>query len=206
MLRPETGWLRQSPHLAHQLQPFEIDGAQYISQDLVSRAQADWHGVCDDAIAEFQKLIQEIKPRVTVARNPFHRIEGLLALDDPMGPLGDLIQKMRKDLPNPHTAPVCYHTGIRDLVIITLIVVVGLRRGMFQKLDYTGDKSGHLFFEDGQYVLSVPREFFKNPDSSYFLTNRVKEDFRSKLPDVHGLNGLFEEYLETSRPYLMKKY
>lgn len=206
MLRPDTGWLRQSPHLAERLRAFSDGNDQYISQDLVSRAQADWNGVCDDAIKEFQEMIKRIKPLVTVARDPFHPIEGLLALDDPMEPLGDLIQKMRQDLPDPHTAPVFYHTGIRDLVITTLLVVAGFRRGMFPKLDYTGDKKGHLYFEGDHYVLSVPRTFFKNPNSSYFQTNRVMEDYLCKLPDVHGLNEVFKEYLETSRPFLMKRY
>jgi transcriptional regulator with XRE-family HTH domain len=206
MLRRDTGWLRQTPSLASELRPFACGDTLYITSDLVSRAQADWDGVCDDAIVEFQKLVEKIKPLVTVARNPFLRIEGFLALDNPMRPLGELITKMRQALPNPHTAPVQYHTGIRDLVITALMVVVGFRRSMFPRLDYTGDKKGHLYFEDGQYVLSVPRTFFKNPNSSYFLTNRIKEDYLSKLPNKHGLYELLKEYLETSRPFLMRRY
>jgi hypothetical protein len=206
ILGPETGWLRQNPNLASRLQPFTSGEVQYIPNDLVARAQVDWDGVCDDAIKEFQKLKKKIEPLVTVARDPFHRIEGLLALDDPMKPLGELITKMRQALPNPYTAPVHYHIGIRDLVVTILIVVVGFRRGMFPKLDYTGDKNGHLYFDGGRYVLSVPRVFFKNPESSYFVTNRVKEDFLSKLPEKYGLYELLKQYLEISRPFLMKRF
>lgn len=206
MLRRDTGWLRQSPSLASRLRPFACGDTQYITNDLISRAQVDWDGICDDARTEFQKLIEKIQPLVTVARDPFQRIEGLLALDDPMKPLGELIKQMKQALPNPHTAPVEYHTGIRDLVIIGLIVVVGFRRGMFPKLNYTGDKNGHLYFKSGQYVLSVPRLFFKNPDSSYFVNNRMKEDYLSKLLDKHGLYELLKEYLENSRPFLIKRH
>jgi hypothetical protein len=46
ILRRETGWLRQSPHLAARLRPFVVDDIHYVPQDLVSRAQTDWHGVC----------------------------------------------------------------------------------------------------------------------------------------------------------------
>src|SRR5437868_3459229 len=119
---------------------------------------------------------------------------------------GVLIQEMKRDLPNIHTQPVFYHTAIRDLAVNILIVVTGFRRGLLPKLDYTGDETGHLYFEDGHYVLKVPRTFFKNPDSSYFQSNRVKEDYLSVLPDVFGLNEVFKEYLEVSRPFLMKKY
>lgn len=206
MLRRETGWLRQTPSMASRLRPFACGDTQYITNDLVLRAQVDWDGVCDHAFMEFQKLKEKIKPLVTIARDPFHPIEGLLELDDPMKPLSELIKKMRQDLPNPHSAPVLYHTGIRDLVITAMFVITGFRRGMFPKLDYTGDKKGHLYFEGGQYILSVPRTFFKNPDSSYFLTNRVKEDYLSKLPNKLGLYKLLKEYLETSLPFLMKTY
>jgi integrase len=206
MLRPDTGWLRQNPHFAERLQAFSDSNDQYVSPDFMSRAQADWDGVCDAAIKEFKAMIEKIKPLVTVARDPFKRIEGLLDLDDPMEALGVLLQEMKRDLPNPHTQPVLYHTGIRDLSIIILLVVTGLRIGTLTKLVYTGDNRGHLYFEGGQYILSVPRTFFKNPDSSYFQTNRVKEDYLSKLPDVYGLNEIFKVYLETSRPFLMQRY
>jgi transcriptional regulator with XRE-family HTH domain len=206
MLRRDTGWLRQTPSLASRLHPFACGDTQYITNDLVSHAQVDWDGVCDDAIIELKKMVEKIKPLITVLRDPFHRIEGLLALDNPMKPLGELIKKMRHALPSHHTAPSQYHTGIRDLVITAMIVITGFRRSMFPKLDYTGDKKGHLYYKEGQYVLSVPRTFFKNPDSSYFLSNRVKEDYLSKLPDKHGLYKLLKEYLETSRPFLMKTY
>jgi ribosome-binding protein aMBF1 (putative translation factor) len=206
MLRPGTGWLRQNPHLAARLQPFAGNITHYISQDLVRRAQSDWHGVCDEAIKEYKELISNIKPRAIVARDPFHRIEGLLAFDNPMEPLGILIQEMKRDLPNPHTQPVHYHTRIRDIVITILFVVTGFRRGTLAKLDYTGDETGQLYLEGNHYVLSVPRTFFKIEDSSYFQSNRVKEDYLNKLPNVFGLNEVLKEYLEVSRPFLMKKY
>lgn len=151
-------------------------------------------------------MIEKIKGLANVARDPFHRIEGILALKDPMKGLGTLIEEMKRDLPDPHTQQAIYHTAIRDIVITTLFVVTGLRRGILPKLDYTGDKRGDLYFEDGHYVLRVPRKYFKIPDSSYFRTNRIKEDYVIDLPDVFGLNKIFKEYLEISRPFLIERY
>lgn len=202
MLRRETGWLRQSPHLAARLRPFAVDETDYVPEDLVSRAQTDWNGVCDDAIDAYKKLIAKIEPRITVARDPFLRIEGILNKKNPLKALGLLIQGMKKDLPNRHTQPVHYHLAIRDRALIILFVVTGLRVATVAKLDNTV----HLYLEDGQYVLSIPRGFFKDPNSSYFGPPGKKTDYLNKLPDEYGLNEVFKEYLNDSRPYLMKRY
>jgi transcriptional regulator with XRE-family HTH domain len=206
MLRPKTGWLRQSPHLAARLTPFAQGDISYVPQELASRALVDWDGVCDDAIKKYKELISEMKERVTVSRDSFHRIEGLLAHDDPLKPLGILLQEMKRDLPSRHTKPVHYHVGVRDIVLLTLAVVTGFRRTTLVKLDYTGDESGNLYMKDGKYVLHVPRKFFKNENSSFFLVNRVRQDYLDTLPDKYGLYEALKEYLEDSRPFLMKKY
>lgn len=206
MLQPKTGWLRQSPHLAERLLHFAGAETDYIPDELVSRAQADWDSVCDAALSEYKNLISEILPRVTIARDSFHPIEGLLDRDDPMEPLGGLIEEMRRKLPNPHTKPVFYHTGIRNLSLIILEVLTGLRRTTLVAIDHTGDESGHLYTEGGKWILHVPRGFFKNKNSSFFLANRIKEDYRNVLPDKFGLYATLKEYLEVSRPFLMKRY
>lgn len=162
--------------------------------------------MCDDAIKEYKKLISEkIEPRATVARDPFHRIEGLVTLADPMKPLGTLIQEVEGDLPSRHTQPVYYHIGVRNLVMIILAVLTGFRVTTLMKLDFTGDKSGQLYLEEGKYVLHVPRKFFKCPNSSFFKVNRTKVDFRMVLPDKFGLYKRLKEYLEISRPFLMSR-
>ena len=206
MLKPGTGWLRQSPHLAARLRPLLLDETHYVPEDLVSRAQVDWQGVCDAAIEEYKKLIVEIKPLVTVARDPFQRIEGILNMKDPMEPLGLLIQEMKKALPNRHTQPVLYHTAIRDLLLVMLIVLTGLRRGTIAKLNYTGDKTGQLYLDDGGYVLSVPRGFFKVPDSSFFGPTGNKKDYLNRLKDKYGFYKVLKEYLNESRPFLLNEF
>lgn len=206
MLQPETGWLRQSPHLAARLKPFADDETTYIPRQLVKRAKSNWGRVCDDAIKEYKKLISEkIEPRATVARDPFHRIEGLVTLADPMKPFGTLIREMEGELPSRHTQPVFYHIGVRNLVMIILAILTGFRVTTLMKLDFTGDESGQLYLEEGKYVLHVPRKFFKNPESSFFRVNRTKVDFRMVLPDKFGLYKRLKEYLEISRPFLMSR-
>jgi hypothetical protein len=206
MIRPDTGWLRQSPQLALRLHPFSADEIEYVPQDLVSRAQTNWHMACDDAIKKYEELIEKIDPLTKVSRDSFKRIEGILNMKDPMKPLGRLIQAMRRDLPNRHTQPVFYHTAIRDCALVSLIVVTGLRRGTIVKLNYTGGKTGNLYLEGGKYVLSIPRQFFKNEDSSFFGPKRSKSDYFNKFPDMYGIYEILKEYLEVSRPFLLDKY
>lgn len=206
MLKPGTGWLRQSPHLSAGLSPITSVETHLVTEDLVSRAPTDWDGVCDDAIKEYDDLIEEIRPLVKVARDPFHRIDGILKTKDPMKALCHMIQEMKKALPNGHTQPVLYHTAVRDLALVMLIVFTGLRRGTIVKLDYTGDRTGHLYLEDGRYVLSIPRELFKNPESSFFGPKGKKSDYQNRLQNKYGFYDVLKEYLEESRPFLLKRY
>ena len=202
LLWPGTGWLRQSPQLAARLRPF----GDLVPVELVSQARTNWDAVCDAAIKRYNEVIEEIEPLITVARDSFHRIEGILDMEDPMAAYELLARGMKDNLPNRHTQPVLYHTAIRDLALVILIAATGIRRGTVAKLNYTGDTSGQLFTEGDSYVLSIPREFFKRPDSSFFGPPKRKKDYKHTLPNVYGLNEVFREYLEVSRPFLMERY
>jgi hypothetical protein len=162
--------------------------------------------VCDEALEYYVDLIDEIEPQVSVARDPFLRIEGIVEMDEPMQALRTLMLALENDMPNQHTQPIYYHIAVRDRVLISLIGLTGLRRGTIVKLDFTGDKTGHLFRDGNKYILTIPRSFFKKEDSPYFGPKNSRRDYQMVLPDIYGLNKLLDEYTEKSLPSLLKKY
>lgn len=206
MLRPKTGWLRQKPELAARLRSVSDGETQLISQELISRAQVDWDGVCDAAIEYYDQLILDIEPLVSVARDSFSRIEGIINMAQPMDAMELLIQRIKDAMPNPSTQPVGYHTAVRTCALVLLITVTGLRRNTIVQLDYTGDDRGHLIPRAGGYVLCIPRSFFKEENSPFFGPKRAPSDYFMELPDAFGLNEMLTKYLRVSRPWLMDRY
>jgi hypothetical protein len=206
LLKEETGWIRQMPHLADRLRPISYGQTALVSTELIRRARADWYGVCKEAFEFYIYLCHELKPLVRVGRNPFHAIEGIVQMDDPNDAFELLLRGMRDELPNRNTQPVFYHTAIRDSALVAFIAATGFRATTIGKLDYTGDESGHLILRDDSIILDVPRRFFKNPDSSYFGPKRSKMDYSNVIPNVFWLVDIFKEYFNVSRPFLLSTY
>ncbi len=204
ILRPETGWLRQSPYLAARLRPLSVGSTHLVSTELVAKAQGDWGGVCDEAIRHYKHLASEITPLISVARNSFSRIEGILGMDDPTEAFGILLEGMANSLPTPRTHPVLYHSAIRDCALVGLIVLTGLRRNTVAQINYTGDAAGHLTFKGESYVLEIPPHLFKIEDSPFFGPKHAKMNYYTEIPDAFGFYDKLTEYLNVSRPFLIK--
>lgn len=206
MLRPDFGWLRQKPQLASRLVPVSFGNTELVSPDFIARAREDWSGVCDETIERYEALTAEIEPLVTVFRDPFSRIEGIVEMDDPMQAIIMLVEGMRRDWPNVKTAPVLHHLAVRDTATVLLIGLTSFRRHTLSQLDYTGDESGHLFMSGGKYVLHVPRHLFKEETSSYFGPKHAQIDYYMEVPDVHGWSEVLTKYLTESRTWLLEHY
>lgn len=205
-LRPGTGWLRQSPAMVSRLRPISYEGKDLISAELITKARTDWDDFCDEAIKYYDHMAKEIRPLIRIGRDPFLRIEGIVDMDDPVDAFEPLVVGMRNSLPNPQTQPTRYHLGIRDIVLVLLIQLTGLRRNTVAQLNYHGDGSGHLKKEGETYVLDVPRHLFKEEDSPYFGPKNSQVDYYMELINIFGFYELLSEYLEKSRPFLLKTY
>jgi integrase len=206
MLRAGTGWLRQQPQLGRRLRQFSCGTLELVPQSLVDRAQADWDRVCEDAITYYGHLTREISPLVTIVRDPFRLIQGIVRRDDPMEAFEVLLRGMKEELPNYQTQPVYYHLNVRDRALVSLIALTGLRRNTVSQLDYTGDDRGHLTFVRKKYVLNIPRAFFKEQDSPYFGPKNAKRDYFMELRDAFGMYSVLTEYLKVSRPFLLERF
>jgi integrase len=206
MLRAGTGWLRQQPQLGQRLRQFSCGMLELIPKSLVDRAQADWDSVCEDAITYYGHLTREISPLVTIVRDPFRLIQGIVRRDDPMQAFEVLLHGMKDELPSYQTQPVYYHLNVRDRALVSLIALTGLRRNTVSQLDYTGDNRGHLTLVGKKYVLNIPRTFFKEQDSPYFGPKNAKRDYFMELRDAFGMYSVLTEYLKVSRPFLLERY
>lgn len=206
MLRIETGWIRQRPDLAKRLRPISCGATEFVSPQFIKNAHSDWDSICDAALSYYNHLTKEITLIANVGRDPFQRIEGIVAKDDPIEAFKPLIEGMKRDLPNPITQTTSYHLSVRNCVIVALIAVTGLRRNTVTQLDYTGDDKGHLYLQNRKYILSIPRELFKEENSPFFGPKHAQSDYYMELPNVYGLTDIFTEYLNVSRPFLLKTY
>ena len=213
LLREGTGWLRQRPDLASRLRPLTwIDHEapnegpkELVSQELIGRARTDWDGVCEATISYYNKLMKEITPLVKVARDPFRNIQGIIKMDDPLDSFDIMLEGMKGELPNQHTQPILYHTAIRDCTLVALIAATGFRRNTISLLNHPREGTGHIGLSGECVVLNVPREFFKNPDSSFFGTKDRKSDYYNELPNIYWVFDLFRGYLNDSRPFLLSQ-
>jgi hypothetical protein len=204
MLKAGTGWLRQKPQLSSRLLPVSVGEIEFISPEFIARAQNDWDGVCNEAIGCYQAIKTELEGLITISRDPFARIEGIVEMENPMDAIGMLIAGMRADWPNPRTAPRAYHINVRDTALALLIGLTGFRRLTVVKLNYTGDELGHLFWNKGKYILKVPRQLFKEENSPFFGPKNAQTDYFMEVPDVHDFNEIMTTYLKCSRPWLIE--
>jgi integrase/transcriptional regulator with XRE-family HTH domain len=207
MLQPKTGWLRQMPQLASRLRPISCGVQELVSPELVSKAHTNWEQICDEAIEFYNDMIkEEIQPIIEVARDPFYRIKGIVEMDNPLLSTEVLMRGMEDNMPNQYTQPTCYHLAIRDRALVLLIESTGLRRNTIAQLDFTGDDNGHLYKLEKKYILNIPRRFFKEENSPYFGAKNAQTDYYMELPDIYGFYDLLDEYLNTSRLWLLEQY
>ena len=195
------------PQLAGRLRPVKWGRTTLLPPELIHRARSDWDGVCEEARKYYRHLCRdEVKDNVSVWRNPFFAIDGIVKMDDPTGAFELLLQGMRDDLPNLKTQPVRYHAGIRDLALVALIAVTGFRRNTIAQLDFIGDESGHLTLREDCILLNVSRFLFKDPNSPYFGPKNAQTDYSNAMPNAFGLVDIFKEYLTISRPFLLSTF
>ena len=81
LCREETGWLRQTPRIAANLQ--EIEGL--ISAPDIAEVQADWSAACDRMFTHARRRKKEIERVAKIHRDPFEPIMPVLEAPSPVG-------------------------------------------------------------------------------------------------------------------------
>ena len=205
LLSPEHGWLRQKPELAGHLKLIP----EFIDERFIKRAQTDWDGVCDEALAGYTYLSGCIEEVAEEQRNPFELILTVLDLDhpqyhNPISALRQFSQNIINDLPDPSGAPIKAARQVRNYLIVRILSVTGLRSRNIRELTYREDNTGHLQRKGDKWVVVIPWQSFKNKYSSFFGAKKKKHNYERELHDRDGLYAWIEEYIATHRPILLK--
>ncbi len=210
LTRTETGWLRQSPHLANHLVP--IQGL--LSEQEILEAQKDWDHACDQFHKFARIRIKELGRVVRVHRDPFEAILPVLEADSPLGEYRKISHEILWFMPDRKRYPTAAAETVRSYLVLRIGMHSGLRQKNLRQLlvcprnnmprterQLVDLKRGELRWSDKDkaWEVFIPAIAFKNGHSSYF-GNRP---FRLKLPDLEDLFSVIDSYIDCHRPRLL---
>lgn len=147
LVRPEAGYLRQTPELAATL-PLEF-------------RWESWGSMCDETFEITQELTAAYDDELEVSRDSFEPILHILQMPQPMDAIADMVSRMRADRPiaNPKEEAV----WCRDMVLIKLLASNPLRRRNLAHLTWRADNTGELHQRDDKsWWLKIHKSKFKN--------------------------------------------
>jgi hypothetical protein len=202
LVRQKVGWVRQIPKLAKRLHP--VRG--YVDKAFIERANRNWNKVCDEAVDFYTQKIEELSLIKKQSRDPFKAIEGIVESADPIDSQAMLIEGLMSEFPDPATAPLKHAIAVRNCVAGTYLAITGLREKHITGATYKEDNTGQIRQDGDEWTVEIPREFFKDPESSFFGPADQKEDFQQVLPDWCNSYANFKLYVEVCRPLLLNHY
>lgn len=211
MTRAETGWMRQNPGLGDRLQP--IRGL--VSSGDIEWARTRWDETCDAVHRHLNIRAGEIQRVARVHRDPFEAILPVLEADKPLAEYRKIADEVRRRIPDQKRFPIAAAEAVRSYLMLRLGMHLGVRQKNLRQLLFAkrGDVSrserqladqlcGEIRWSDreGGWEAFIPSVAFKNADSSFFGS----KPFRLLLPDLDGLYGVIEAYLERHRAVLLR--
>lgn len=210
LTRKDTGWLRQSPHIARHLEV--IPGL--ISVEDISRVQADWDTACEQLYQHTRLRNGEIERVARVHRDPFEPILVVLESEKPVAEYRKITDEIVRLMPDEGTYPVSYAEAVRSFLLLRLGLHLGLRQRNMRELMLClpGDtprterrledlKRGEIRWSDRDqgWEVFIPSVAFKNAGSSFFGS----KPFRLVLPDLADLYPFLEAYIHRHRSRLL---
>ncbi|WP_235068278.1 hypothetical protein [Asticcacaulis sp. YBE204] len=210
MVREDTGWLRQMPHLAERLRP--VPGL--ISEEDVARVQANWAGACDDLFRHARHREKEISRVAKVHRDPFEPILAVLEADSPLGEYRKITEEILRLMPDERLYPKAKAEAVRSFLLLRLGLHLGLRQKNLRELlicpkdrvptierHLENLKRGELRWShrDNGWEVLIPAVAFKNATSSFFGS----KPFRLVLPDLGGLYDMIDAWISRHRAVLI---
>lgn len=210
LTRKEWGWIRQTPKLADRLVP--IDGL--ITEADVAEVRSDWPAACDRLFEYARSTSREIKKISKVHRDPFEPIIAVLEADSPLREYLKIADEIARLMPCETQYPKAAAETVRSFLMIRLGLHLGVRQRNLRQLllcpkgmphrserSLAAQRRGELRWhaKDNAWEVLIPSDAFKNADSSFF----GGKPFRLKLPDVGGLYGYLEAYIDRHRAVLL---
>lgn len=210
LTREKTGWLRQSGWLSERLTP--IPGL--VSEPEVLEVQANWDAACCRLNAHALQRAKEITRVARIHRDPFEPLLPVLEAASPVGEYRKITEEIIKRMPDARRYPRPAAEAVRSLLMLRLGLHLGLRQKNLRQMllcpkgrpgtperELERLKRGELRWNerDAGWEVFVPCAAFKNAGSAYFS----KRPFRLLLPDLDGLYGWLEAYIDRHRNVLL---
>lgn len=207
---PETGWIAQTPSLAERLRP--IPGL--VSQADIDLAVHDWAAACAKANVHTLSRAKEIQRIARVHRDPFEPVLAVLEAESPVGEYRRIADEIVRLMPNERRYPKSHAEAVRALLMIRFGLHLGLRQRNLRELlvcprgrPHTADRHleqtrrGELRWNsrDSAWEVYIPAIAFKNAHSSFFSGR----PFRLNLPDLGGLYGYIDAWIDRHRAALL---
>lgn len=211
LVRANTGWVRQSPHLAARLQPV----AGLITEDEIVSATREWDASCERLYKYANARSREVQRIARVHRDPFEPVLAVLEASSPLGEYRKIADEILRLMPDETRYPIAKAEAVRSFLMIRLGLHLGIRQRNLRELlmrtrgqAATSERSlaerrrGELRWSerDAGWEVFIPAVAFKNKDSSFFRGKPL----RMLLPNLAGLYGYLEEYMEHHRPRLLR--
>lgn len=208
--RQETGWIRQSPHLANNLRA--IPGL--VTPADIEAARNDWPSACDALHRHGASRAKEIERIARVHRDPFEPILPILEAPSPVGEYRKITEEILRLMPDERRYPKAKAEAVRSFLLLRLGLHLGLRQKNLRQLlvrprgalptserRLEDMKRGELRWSDrsGGWEVLIPSVAFKNADSSYFSG----KPFRLVLPNLTDLYQHIEDYISRQRQVLL---
>lgn len=210
LARSSTGWLRQTPALASELEA--VDGL--ISETDVCAIQHDWDGACDRLNRHALARAREIQRVARIHRDPFEPLLPVLEASSPVAEYLKITDEILRRMPDQRRHPRAAAESVRGFLMLRLGMHLGLRQKNLRQLmvRFRGQpptserelerlRAGELrWSERGEgWEVFIPCAAFKNAHSAYFS----KRPFRLLLPDLGDLYRWIDDYLSRRRPLLL---
>lgn len=209
--RAETGWLRQSPQYAEDLKP--IPGVVSVGE--IEDVQRDWHGACDLLYRHALARAKEVERVARVHRDPFEPILPILEADSPLAEYRKIADELVRRMPDAGRYPKAHAEAVRSFLMLRIGLHSGLRQKNLRQLmvcpkgqahrserQLADTKRGELRWSerDAGWEIFIPAVAFKNATSSFFGSR----PFRLVLPDLGGLYGYIDHYIDRGRALLLR--
>ncbi|MES0881787.1 hypothetical protein [Roseibium sp. SCP14] len=210
LCREETGWLRQTPRIAANLQVIE----GLISAPDIAEVQADWSAACDRMFTHARRRKKEIERVAKIHRDPFEPIMPVLEAPSPVGEYRKITEEILLRMPDEKRHPRAAAEAVRAFLLLRVGLHTGLRQKNLRELllckpgsqptserKLENAKRGELRWSahDGGWEILIPSVAFKNAHSSFFGS----KPFRLILPDLGQLYELIDAWIDRHRSRLI---
>lgn len=181
LVRPETGYLRQSPDLRNAL-------PEGFRPETIS----DWERLCDETYKSSQHWKKRAKD---ISRDPQAPIASLLALEAPLQPVVDAVSKINDLAARAPSGSVSQARHKRDALLIAFVTSNPLRLRSLQSLTWSDDETGSVYRTPTGWRVRLGRSMFKNGDS--------KAGERYDVAVAPYVGDMIEEYVGEYRSTLL---